>query len=81
MPDNPMTEILRDFRSYRPADHSRWLTWVDESANQVNVEEFCLGDPLSLQLYIELLDQVRDFRGRHWRFAKEYIIKRSVNFK
>ena len=30
-------------------------------------------------LYLTLLDQVRDFRNRHWSFTKEYIIKRSTH--
>ncbi len=30
-------------------------------------------------LYLSLLDQVREFRNRHWSFTKEYIIKRSTH--
>ena len=79
MPDNPMTDILRDFRSYRPANHNEWLTWVDQSAQAVEFANYCESNPVSLALYIQLLDQVRDFRARHWLFAKEYIIKRSAH--
>lgn len=25
MPDNPLTRILRDFDSYRPANHIKWI--------------------------------------------------------
>jgi indoleamine 2,3-dioxygenase len=78
MPQNPMTEILRDFRSYRPKNHNEWLEWVDQSAKDVGIEEFCMQDAQSLFLYVELLDQVRDFRNRHWMFAKEYIIKHTA---
>jgi indoleamine 2,3-dioxygenase len=78
MPNNPMTEILRDFRSYRPHDHNKWLQWVDASAKELSVESFCSTDAQSLFLYTQLLDQVRDFRNRHWNFAKEYIIKRTA---
>jgi indoleamine 2,3-dioxygenase len=77
MPKNPMTEILKDFRSYRPADHTRWLQHVEESANLFDVRTFALKEPTTAVLYIELLDQVRRFRSRHWNFAKEYIIKRT----
>ena len=28
-------------------------------------------------MYLALLDQVREFRNRHWSFTKEYIIKYS----
>jgi indoleamine 2,3-dioxygenase len=78
MPDNPMTEILRDFRSYRPHDHNKFLNWVDTSAKELNIEQYCSRDATSLLLYVQLLDQVRDFRNRHWNFAKEYIIKRTA---
>ena len=74
-----MTDILRDFRSYRPANHNDWLTWVDQSAQQVSFAAYAQKDAASLALYIQLLDQVRDFRHRHWLFAKEYIIKRSAH--
>ena len=79
MPSNPMTDILRDFRSYRPANHNDWLTWVDQSAQQVSFASYAEAESQSLSLYIQLLDQVRDFRHRHWLFAKEYIIKRSAH--
>ena len=78
MPSNEMTAILKDFRSYRPADHNKWLQFVEKSASELGIEKFARADPASLSLYIELLDQVRDFRNRHWSFAKEYIIKRSA---
>jgi indoleamine 2,3-dioxygenase len=58
MPNNPMTEILKDFRSYRPANHNEWLQWVDKSALQVNFAEYAEQDAESLSLYIQLLDQV-----------------------
>ena len=77
MPNNEMTDILKDFRGYRPADHARWLQWVDSSAKELNVEKYCERSPRSLVSYMMLLDEVRDFRLRHWRFAKEYIIKRT----
>jgi indoleamine 2,3-dioxygenase len=28
MPNNPLSEILKDFRKYRPAHHNEWLTYV-----------------------------------------------------
>ena len=77
LPKNEMTDILKDFRTYRPHDHTRWLTWVQESANEVGIAAYSQRCASSLQLYICLLDQVRDFRARHWNFAKEYIIKKT----
>lgn len=47
MPDNPLTEILRDFRTYRPTDHKTFLELVQIRANQNNLRQFALGDPNS----------------------------------
>lgn len=58
MPDNQMTDILKDFRSYRPANHNEWLKWVEKSSFQVNFAEYAEQDAQSLSLYIQLLDQV-----------------------
>ncbi|KAI8811729.1 hypothetical protein BJ742DRAFT_795266 [Cladochytrium replicatum] len=77
MPHNPLTEILKDFRSYRPADHNAWLTSVEERARSFGVREFAERDDSSAVVYLALLDQVREFRGRHWNFTKEYIIKHT----
>jgi indoleamine 2,3-dioxygenase len=75
MPNNQLTEILRDFRSYRPANHNEWLAWLEKEANSLRVRDYCLMDDSSSVLYLGLLDQVREFRNRHWSFTKEYIIK------
>lgn len=75
MPSNPLTEILRDFRSYRPANHNAWLVWLEKRAKELNIREFACQDSNSAVMYLALIDQVREFRGRHWNFTKEYIIK------
>ncbi|KAJ3021503.1 hypothetical protein HKX48_008360 [Thoreauomyces humboldtii] len=77
MPDNPMTDILRDFRSYRPENHNLWLGWVEQRARDVGVRAFALKDANSAVLYLSLLDQLREFRARHWNFTKSYILKYS----
>ena len=77
MPDNPLTEILRDFRSYRPVQHNKWLTFVHDYAKQVKLKEFAMADNTSRLRYLGILDEIRDFRNRHWNFTKEYIIKRT----
>ncbi|KAH0847797.1 hypothetical protein AYO21_04003 [Fonsecaea monophora] len=88
MPSNPLTEILRDFRSYRPKTHREFLAWVMSKSAEVGVRQYCthhgssqdnMGtDALLLPtLYLKLLEHVRSFRWRHWLFAREYIIKRS----
>lgn len=91
MPDTPLTQILRDFRSYRPGDHRRFLEWVGEESAERGVREFALAldgaagsagadDEVeavleSRRLWLQVLNQVRDFRWRHWCFAREYILK------
>lgn len=91
MPNNPLTEILRDFRSYRPRPHREFLAWVMSKSAEVGVREYCSstfkekGEQTSEgqkslllpTLYLKLLEHVRSFRWRHWLFAREYIIKRS----
>ncbi|KAJ9605766.1 hypothetical protein H2200_009615 [Cladophialophora chaetospira] len=82
---NPLTEILVDFRSYRPKPHRDFLAWVMSKSAEVGVKDYCTH-PLSAHgseenalllstLYLKLLDHVRSFRWRHWLFAREYIIK------
>ena len=75
MPNNPLTAILKDFRSYRPIGHNEWLQFVAEKSQELKVRQFAKKQPLSSVLYLDLLDQVRDFRHRHWLFTKEYILK------
>ncbi|ETI27106.1 hypothetical protein G647_09788 [Cladophialophora carrionii CBS 160.54] len=89
MPKNPLTEILRDFRSYRPKPHREFLGWVMSKSAEIGVRNYCTHPPsgpaaggdanrwLLPTLYLKLLDHVRSFRWRHWLFAREYIIKRS----
>ncbi len=79
MPRNPLTEILKDFRSYRPKPHREFLAFVRKRAEEVGVREYCCSDggAETTVLYLRLLDHVRSFRWRHWLFAREYIIRRS----
>jgi indoleamine 2,3-dioxygenase len=91
MPDTPLTEILSDFREYRPSNHKGFLLHVKKRSLEVNLKTFALarggpeptmGEERELlretrSLWIQILDQVRDFRWRHWCFAREYILKRT----
>jgi indoleamine 2,3-dioxygenase len=77
MPDTPLTTILQDFRSYRPGNHREFLEWVQQRAGVVNPKSFALSDPKSALIYLRALNQVRDFRWRHWCFTREYILKRT----
>ncbi|CAO3624975.1 unnamed protein product [Cunninghamella echinulata] len=75
MPENPLTNVLRDFRTYRPTNHREFLEHVQERAKKLSLKEFALQDPNSAALYLSNVDQIRAFRHRHWNFTKEYIIK------
>ncbi|GAP84649.1 putative indoleamine -dioxygenase family protein [Rosellinia necatrix] len=92
MPDTPLTEILQDFREYRPSNHRQFLVEVKRCADDLDVKAYALAtEPQyaaktdeekelvleSRRLWIKLLDQVRDFRWRHWCFAREYILKQT----
>ncbi|CAK7236337.1 hypothetical protein SBRCBS47491_009603 [Sporothrix bragantina] len=85
MPDTPLTEILKDFRQYRPSNHRQFLAYVRARSTQLGVKAFALGDGggeenekiESVRLWLQILNQVRDFRWRHWCFGKEYILKRT----
>ncbi|TKA74390.1 hypothetical protein B0A55_04516 [Friedmanniomyces simplex] len=79
MPANPLTEILKDFQSYRPKPHREFLAGVRQEADWVGVREYCCKDVDVAVCYLKLLDHVRSFRWRHWMFAREYIIKRSTH--
>ncbi|CAJ0644163.1 5623_t:CDS:2 [Entrophospora sp. SA101] len=77
MPDNPLTSVLKDFRKYRPTNHKEFLDYVHLKAEQVDVRGFAVMDANSSALYLSNMDQVREFRHRHWNFTKEYIIKNT----
>jgi indoleamine 2,3-dioxygenase len=85
MPDTPLTGILKDFRQYRPSNHREFLGWVGGRAEAMGFRKWVLDGEedageerdRSRQLFLMALDQVRDFRWRHWCFAKEYILKQT----
>lgn len=77
MPANPLTAILKDFRSYRPLQHRQFLNFVMSKARELGVAAYCQADFTTATLYLRMLDRVRSFRWRHWLFAREYIIRRS----
>ncbi|KAK5112901.1 hypothetical protein LTR62_003723 [Meristemomyces frigidus] len=77
MPDNPLTVILKDFRSYRPKPHREFLAAIRQEAETIGVREYCSTNAELAVTYLRLLDHVRSFRWRHWLFTREYIIRRS----
>ncbi|KAK4693258.1 indoleamine 2,3-dioxygenase, partial [Lecanoromycetidae sp. Uapishka_2] len=79
MPETPLTDILQDFRSYRPGNHREFLEWVRDRAQYVGVRDYAMQDRESAVLYLHALNQVRDFRWRHWCFTREYILKKTAH--
>lgn len=79
MPQTPLTDILQDFRQYRPGNHREFLEWVHCRAQDVHLRAFTLEDAGSAALYLHALNQVRDFRWRHWCFTREFILKKSAH--
>jgi indoleamine 2,3-dioxygenase len=79
MPSTPLTTILKDFRSYRPGNHREFLAYVQELSSLLDLKTYALSDPSSAALYLHALNQVRDFRWRHWCFTREYILKKTTH--
>ncbi|KAH8687429.1 indoleamine 2,3-dioxygenase gamma type [Tricladium varicosporioides] len=77
MPKTPLTSILQDFRQYRPGNHREFLEYVKTRSTQLSLKSYALQDPVSSALYLLALNQVRDFRWRHWCFTREYILKKT----
>ena len=77
MPSTPLTEILHEFRAYRPLPHREFLAHINAKAEEVDVRSFAVQDIETAILYLKALDHVRSFRWRHWLFAREYIIRRT----
>jgi indoleamine 2,3-dioxygenase len=70
--------MMQDFNFYRLPQHQDWLNFVRLSASKNKVRDYSLADPLTALRYLENLEQIADFRDRHWRFAKDYILKQNL---
>ncbi|KGG50133.1 hypothetical protein DI09_87p60 [Mitosporidium daphniae] len=75
MPDNPLTQILSEFRTYRPILHEKYLKLVKSRSE--GLIERCMKSEESAALAITLMDFLREFRWRHWHFTKAYILSYS----
>lgn len=79
MPSNELTRTLRDFRTYRPRNQREFLHTLEARASLAGVRAFAMSaSPRAKALYVLLVDQVREFRNRHWMFTKSYIIQRTT---
>lgn len=77
LPKNPLTDILRDFRSYRPKPHQDFLADTEKAACELSILEYGRKDPESLVGLLEVADQIRAFRHRHWILTNLYILSFS----
>jgi len=77
LPKNPLTEMLRDFRTYRPKSHQDYLQWVEDTATKIGVLDFAKKDNHSLVRILEIADQIRTFRHTHWVLTNLYIMNYS----
>lgn len=77
MPSTPLTSILKDFRAYRPGNHREFLAYVQDRSQALSLKSYAQSAPTSAGLYLHALNQVRDFRWRHWCFTREYILKKT----
>jgi len=64
MPVNPLTNVLKDFRTYRPRNHQTFLEYVQRRATAVGLRDFAMKNANSAALYLANLDQIRAFRHR-----------------
>jgi indoleamine 2,3-dioxygenase len=56
MPDTPLTEILKDFRAYRPGNHRDFLEWVHVTSQAVGLKEYAMENESSTgKLTVSLL--------------------------
>lgn len=70
MPATPLTAILKDFRSYRPGNHREFLEYVNDCSQALYLKSYAVNDRTSASLYLQILNQVRDFRWRHCTYLK-----------
>ncbi|KAE8258243.1 hypothetical protein A4X13_0g1803 [Tilletia indica] len=79
-PSNELTEMLRNFRSFRPRNQRDYLAMVEQRAKAIGVRSYAMDGSKSARakaLYILLIDQNREFRTRHWLFTRRYIADQS----
>lgn len=64
MPDNALTQILREFRTYRPKTQQEYINHVEMRASTIGVRNFANNSARAKALYLLLVDQIREFRNR-----------------
>jgi len=52
LPENPLTEALKEFRTYRPKNHNDWLSYVYDEARKHKVFDYALSDSLSAYYFL-----------------------------
>lgn len=79
MPNNPLTDVLKEFRDYRPRPQRDFLTYLRRRSKELHVKDYCLKDFETRILYLRVLDLIRSFRWKHWLFAREFIIRQTTH--
>lgn len=60
-------------------NHREFLEYVFARSRVLGLKEYALSDKDSASAYLRILNQVRDFRWRHWCFTREYILKKTAH--
>lgn len=76
-PDNPLKQLLRDYRNYQPVEHLAFVDDIKEKSKEFRLGQLCKEDPRSLLGLLKILDLVRAFRHTHWSFVVHYILEKS----
>jgi indoleamine 2,3-dioxygenase len=81
-PKNELTHYLKDLRSYRPKCIQNFLEDVrlffTSSNNSILNQIKANKNFRSLEILLELLEEIYLFRNGHWQFVQRYIMQNTV---
>ena len=81
-PKNELTHYLKDLRSYRPKCIQNFLEDVrlffTSSNNSILNQIKANKNSRSLEILLELLEEIYLFRNGHWQFVQRYIMQNTV---
>lgn len=60
LPENELTEVLREFREYRPPTQREYIAGIEARARLAKIKAYAHADPKSLALYVLNVDQVSE---------------------
>ena len=79
LPSNLLTDMLRDFRTYRTKTHQDYLKWVEETSVKIGMVNYAKKSSHSMVMMLEVADQIRTFRHTHWVLTNLYIMNYSTH--